>query len=79
MESWEPKLAHAKPLKLDEPFTYVVAYTYPGPLSCLSGIQRGCSDIVDAPGLGVGRFCDYAVVCAGSTVTIFYNRFQIIG
>ena len=66
-----------EPVKLNKEYNYVVSYQYPGPLSCLSGIQIGCSQLVDGgPSLGLGRFCDYAVVCAGLTVTIFYNRFE---
>lgn len=65
------------PIALNDNYEYIISYAYPGPLSCLSGIQLGCSDIVDAgTSLGVGRFCGYAVVCAGTTITIFYNRFE---
>ncbi|WP_028470027.1 hypothetical protein [Neptunomonas japonica] len=66
------------PIILDKHYTQVITYMYPGPLPCTSGIQTGCSDIVNAGDiLGIGSFCDYAVVCAGLTVTIFYNRFLL--
>jgi hypothetical protein len=65
------------PHKLDKDYAYAVTYNYPGPLACISGIQSGCSKPVDAGNaLGYGRFCDYCILCAGSTVTIMYNRFQ---
>ena len=65
------------PITLDKSHSYAITYTYPGPLSCLSGVQRGCSKEVDAgPTLGIGVFCNYAVVCAGVTVTVFYEEFR---
>jgi hypothetical protein len=75
------KVDYGKPIKVENNYNYVVAYSYPGPLSCLSGVQSGCSDIVDAGTAlgGTGRFCDYMVLCAGMTVTIFYNKFKVVG
>jgi hypothetical protein len=69
-----------EPLELKDNYNYVVTYSYPGPLDCSSGADSGCSDIVDAgPSVGgSGRFCDYLVLCAGTTVTIFYNRFELV-
>ena len=64
------------PKELSEPFTSVIACNYLGQLPCLSGIQKGCSDVLDAEGpFEIGRSGNYAVVCAGTTVRIFYNRF----
>lgn len=69
---------YGDPVELPESYNFVVSYSYPGPLPCSAGADSGCSDLVDAgPSLGgVGRFCDYLVLCAGTTVTIFYNRFE---
>jgi len=68
------------PFELDQSYLWMITYTYPGPLSCLSGIQRGCSPQVYAGSqLGYGRFCNYSVLCAGTTVTILFNEFQRIG
>ncbi|MEP1574734.1 hypothetical protein [Roseibium album] len=78
-EGIEAKRKFGEPIELKEDYQFVVAYSYPGPLPCSSSVQSGCSDIVDAgPALGgLGRFCDYFVMCAGTTVTIFYNRFEL--
>ncbi|HSG56643.1 MAG TPA: hypothetical protein VLA45_14445 [Paracoccaceae bacterium] len=67
-----------EPFELKDNYRFVVTYAYPAPLPCLAGANEGCSDVVDAgPSLGgIGRFCDYLVLCAGTTVTIFYNRYE---
>ena len=48
------------------------------PLSDLPGYYTdGCSSVVEAGyPLGRGRFCDYFILAAGSTIVVFYNRFQ---
>ena len=73
----EPEVLLEMPFAIESNHAYAITYNYPGPLPCLSGVQSGCSQIVDAgPALGTGRFCNYAVACAGLTVTIFYESFQ---
>jgi hypothetical protein len=79
MEVSAPLTTVEEPIELERSYNWVVSYNYPGPLPCSSGMSKGCSDVVNAgPRLGMGRFCDYAVVCAGVTVTIFYNRFATV-
>lgn len=58
-------------------YSNAATYAWPGPLAC-GDTDSGCSGVVDAGSLGSGRFCDYVVVCAGLTSTIFYNEFQPI-
>jgi len=74
------QINYGEPLELTDNYNFVVTYSYPGPLPCLAGASTGCSDVVDAGSAlgGLGRFCDYLVLCAGTTVTIFYNRFEIV-
>lgn len=69
-----------RPFELKKDYRWVLIYNYPGPLSCLSGTQSGCSAVVHSgTNLGYGRFCDYVVLCAGTTVTIMYNEFRQVG
>lgn len=72
------KKNYGEAIKLNNTYMFVVTYQYPAPLPCSSGVNTGCSEIVDAGASlgGTGRFCDYLVLCAGITVTIFYNRFE---
>ena len=74
----DKNLKLGEPVKLNKNYNYVVHYSFPGPLSCLSGIQSGCSAVVDAGSAlgGTGMFCDYMVLCAGATVSIFYMEFR---
>lgn len=68
------------PFEMKDNYKWILIYNYPGPLSCLSGVQRGCSAVVHSgTSMGYGRFCDYVVLCAGTTVTIMYNSFQPVG
>lgn len=47
------------------------------PIPLLPVYSSGCSKTVDAGGaLGKGRFCDYLIIGAGTSITIFYNRFE---
>lgn len=64
-------------IELNKDYKYMMVFEYPGPLPCLSGIQEGCSKVVNAGSLGMGSFCDYMVVCAGVTVTVLYNEFRM--
>lgn len=57
-------------------YKYEITYTYPGPLSCMDGINDGWSAVVDAGALGQGQFGDYIVICAGLSEIIRYNAFK---
>lgn len=62
-------------------YKYSAAYTVGDfPLSLFPAYYSGCSKTVDAgPPLGRGRFCDYMIIGAGSTIVIWYNRFESVG
>lgn len=52
-------------------------YSWPGPLPC-GDHSEDYSIPVDAKQLGYGRFFNYQVLCAGVTVWIFFDKFEVV-
>lgn len=61
-------------------YKYSAAYNLGDfPLPLYPAFYSGCSKVVDAGHpLGRGRFCDYMIIGAASTIVIWYNRFESI-